>query len=48
MKLSHAHRAIQDGWVMVERSDRMWFTGEGDGVEGAGEQEAKRVHRESV
>ena len=31
MKLSHAHRAIQDGWVMVERSDRMWFTGEGNG-----------------
>ena len=24
-------RAIQDGWVMVERSDRMWFTGEGNG-----------------
>ena len=31
MKLSHAHRATQDGWVMVERSDRMWSTGEGDG-----------------
>ena len=29
MKLSHAHRATQDGWVMVERSDRMWSTGEG-------------------
>ena len=24
MKLSHAHGAIQDGPVMVERSDRMW------------------------
>ena len=23
--------ATQDGWVMVERSDRMWFTGEGNG-----------------
>ena len=23
--------AIQDGRVMVERSDRMWFTGEGNG-----------------
>ena len=21
----------QDGWVMVERSDRMWSTGEGNG-----------------
>ena len=31
MKLSHAHGATQDGWVMVERSDRMWFTGEGNG-----------------
>ena len=31
MKLSHAHRANQDGQVMVERSDRMWFTGEGNG-----------------
>ena len=31
MKLSHAHRATQDGWVMVERSDRMWSTGEGNG-----------------
>ena len=28
MKLSHA---TQDGWVMVERSDRMWSTGEGNG-----------------
>ena len=31
MKLSHAHRATQDGWVMVERSDRVWSTGEGNG-----------------
>ena len=31
MKPSHAHRATQDGWVMVERSDRMWSTGEGNG-----------------
>ena len=31
MKLSHAHGATQDGWVMVERSDRTWSTGEGNG-----------------
>ena len=31
MKLSHAHGATQDGWVMGERSDRMWSTGEGNG-----------------
>ena len=31
MKLSHAVWATQDGWVMVERSDRMWPTGEGNG-----------------
>ena len=31
MKLSHAHGANQDGRVMVERSDRMWSTGEGNG-----------------
>ena len=31
MKLSHARRAIQDGRVMVERFDRMWSTGEGNG-----------------
>ena len=31
MKLSHALRATQDGWVMVERSYRMWSTGEGNG-----------------
>ena len=24
-------RATQDGWVMVERFDRPWFTGEGNG-----------------
>ena len=31
MKLSHVHGATQDGWVMVERSDRMGSTGEGNG-----------------
>ena len=31
MKLSHARWATQDGRVMVERSDRMWSTGEGNG-----------------
>ena len=31
MKLSHASGATQDGRVMVERSDRMWSTGEGNG-----------------
>ena len=31
VKLSHARGATQDGWVMVERSDRMWSTGEGNG-----------------
>ena len=31
MKLSHARRATQDGRVMVEKSDRMWSTGEGNG-----------------
>ena len=31
MKLSHARGATQDGRVMVERSDRMWSTGEGHG-----------------
>ena len=30
-KLSHANGATQDGQVIVERSDRMWSTGEGDG-----------------
>ena len=24
-------RATQDGWVMVETSDKMWSTGEGNG-----------------
>ena len=35
VKLSHAHEATQDRRVMVERmverSDRMWSTGEGNG-----------------
>ena len=31
MKLSHAHGATQDGGVIVERTDRMWSTGEGNG-----------------
>ena len=31
MKLSHARGATQDGRVLVERSDRMWSTGEGNG-----------------
>ena len=31
MKPSHAHKATQNGQVMVERSDRMWSTGEGNG-----------------
>ena len=31
MKLSHARGATQDGRVMVERSDRMWSTGGGNG-----------------
>ena len=31
MKLSHAPGATQDGQVMVERFDRMWSTGEGNG-----------------
>ena len=31
MKPSHARGATQDGRVMVERSDRMWPTGEGNG-----------------
>ena len=31
MKLSHARGATQDGWVMVERADRIWSTGEGNG-----------------
>ena len=31
MKLSHARGTTQDRRVMVERSDRMWSTGEGNG-----------------
>ena len=31
MKPSHACGVTQDGRVMVERSDRMWSTGEGNG-----------------
>ena len=31
IKLSHACGATQDGWDMVERSDRIWSTGEGNG-----------------
>ena len=31
MKPSHACEATQDGRVMVESSDRMWSTGEGNG-----------------
>ena len=31
MKLSHACGATQNGWVIVQRSDRLWFTGEGNG-----------------
>ena len=31
MKPSPAHGTTQDGRVMVERSDRMWSTGEGNG-----------------
>ena len=31
MKLRHARGATQDGWVMVERADRMWSTGKRNG-----------------
>ena len=31
MKPNHARGATQQGWVIVERSDRMWSTGEGNG-----------------
>ena len=31
LKLNHARGATQDVRVMVERSDRMWSTGEGNG-----------------
>ena len=30
MKLSHAHGATQDGWVMGENYDKTWSTGEGN------------------
>ena len=30
--LCHAHGATQDGWVMVERFDRMWSTGKRNGT----------------
>ena len=32
MKLSHTHGATQDRWVMVERANRIWSTGEGNGT----------------
>ena len=31
MKLTMLCGATQESWVMVERSDRMWSTGEGNG-----------------
>ena len=31
MKLSHARGATQEERIMVERSDRMWSTGKGNG-----------------
>ena len=31
MGLVFSHWVTQDGWVMVEKSDRTWFTGEGNG-----------------
>ena len=31
MKTSHVCGATEDRRVMVERSDRMWYTGEGNG-----------------
>ena len=31
MKISHARGATQEGRVIVERFDRMWSTGEGNG-----------------
>ena len=30
--MSHVSRATQDGGVMVENSDQMWSTGEGNGI----------------
>ena len=29
--MSHANMATQDGQVMAENTDKMWFTGEGNG-----------------
>ena len=29
--MSHASRATQDRWIMLESSDKMWSTGEGNG-----------------
>ena len=29
--MSHAMQGTQDGWVMMESSDKMWSTGEGNG-----------------
>ena len=29
--MSHEIMATQDGWVMVESSDKTWSTGEGNG-----------------
>ena len=29
--MSHAYRATQNGWVMVESSDKMWPTGKWNG-----------------
>ena len=31
LNLSHAYGATQDGQIMVEKADRMWSTGEGNG-----------------
>ena len=31
MKLSHVRGTTQDRWVIVEKPDRMWSTGEGNG-----------------
>ena len=45
IKLSHARGATQDGQVMVERSDRMWSTGEGNGK--LRESVPRQVDRES-
>ena len=29
--MNHAMQGTQDGWVMMESSDKMWSTGEGNG-----------------